>query len=73
VNEPERAWLSFRVHSGAEPPEETAVAVLYRGNWFWIDDRDGLSRDVLDLVLVLLTIAESAQDQRAPIVTIPAG
>lgn len=37
------------IHHSATPPEEAFVAVEYRDNWFWIDDRDYHSKKLFSL------------------------
>lgn len=61
------------VRNGAtSPPEDAYAAVRYRGQWFWIDDRDQQSKRTLSFLMLLFSLTESAPTQPAPVVTIPA-
>ena len=44
----------------------------YRGQWFWIDDRDQQSKRTLSFLMLLFSLTEGAPTQPAPVVTIPA-
>jgi hypothetical protein len=47
------------------------VAVSYRGQWYWIDDRKVASKRTFAFVMLLFSLTETGDDQRAPIVTVP--
>lgn len=59
------------VRTGASPPERAFVAIRYRDEWFWIDDRDQQSKRILSFLMVAFTLTEGAPTQAAPVVTIP--
>lgn len=60
------------VRSGSAPPEDAHVAVPYRGRWFWIDDRDVQSKNLLGFLRVLSSLTETAGSSAgAPVVTVP--
>lgn len=59
------------VRTGASPPERAFVAIRYRDQWFWIDDRDPQSKRILSFLMVAFTLTEGASTQAAPVVTIP--
>jgi len=61
------------IHSGARAPNDAFVAVKYRGQRFWIEDRDPRSKGMLSFLMVLFSLAETGGPSRAPLVTIPAG
>jgi hypothetical protein len=61
------------VHSGAEPPPATFVALNYRGRWYWVDDGDFASKAALSVLDLLHSIAESGHAPQAPVITIPVG
>jgi hypothetical protein len=60
------------VHTGASPPEGAHVAVRYRDQWFWIDDRDQQSKRTLTFLMMTFSLTEGVPAQAAPVVTIPA-
>ncbi len=59
------------IKSQAEPPANAAVAVSYRGNWFYIDDSDMNSKYTF-MLLGALTALQSGNIERAgPLLTLP--
>jgi hypothetical protein len=46
----------FQVHYGRLPPRNPAVAVKYRGNWFYIRDSDISSKSTFKLLLELFNL-----------------
>ena len=58
-----------------DKPKCAAVAVPYRGYWFYIDDRDTKSKETLAFVLLLYNLAVQEGDtaKQGPTLTIPAG
>jgi len=60
------------VHIGASPPDGAYVAVRYRDQWFWIDDRDQQSKRTLTFLMMTFSLTEGVPAQAAPVVTIPA-
>ncbi|UCD53188.1 MAG: hypothetical protein JSW27_11200 [Phycisphaerales bacterium] len=63
----------MRIYWSEQEPTDAFVAVPYRGQWFWIDDRDPLSRGTLTFLMILFSLAETGTTSGAPVVTIPAG
>lgn len=63
----------IRIHSTAEEPADAFVAVPYHGHWFWIDDRDLVSKRTFTFLMLLFTLAHQGPTQNLPLVTIPAG
>ncbi|QDV85809.1 hypothetical protein [Planctomycetes bacterium TBK1r] len=63
------------IKCSCEKPERAAVAVPYRGCWFYIDDRDITSKETLAFVLLLYNLAVQEGDaaKQGPTLTIPAG
>jgi hypothetical protein len=61
-----------RILSGPERPEDAFVAVPYRGNWFWVEDRDYPSKGMFSLLLILMSLTDVDSGKGAPIITIPA-
>ena len=62
----------LRVLSGCELPCDAFAAVSYRGQWFWIDDRDLKSKRAFAFMMLLFTLAETGEKEPLPLITIPA-
>ena len=62
-----------RIQSSSEEPEDAFITVRYRNHWFYIDDRDYLSKRMFSFLMFLFTLAETGGGARAPVITIPAG
>jgi hypothetical protein len=60
------------VRQGYSPPVDAYVAVQYRDQWFWIDDRDARSKTIFSFLTMMFSLTESGSAQPAPVVTIPA-
>lgn len=60
------------IHSGTQNPQDAFVTVPYRGHWFWIDDRDLKSKRAFSAMLLLFTLADTAEKEPLPVITIPA-
>jgi len=60
-----------RVLSGESQPADAAVAVQYRGHWFWIDDRDLVSKRALTFLMMLFTMSDTGGPGETPSLTIP--
>ncbi len=60
------------VHSGCEEPCDDYAAVQYQGYWFWIDHRDFYSKRSMAYLKILLALADTAQKEAAPALTIRA-
>ncbi|WP_213955404.1 MULTISPECIES: hypothetical protein [unclassified Variovorax] len=63
----------LKIKASAERPGDALVAVPYRTQWFWIDDRDIPSKRTFAMVMILSTLAETGAREVMPLVTIPAG
>lgn len=63
----------LRIHSGPRKPTDAFVAVQYRENWFWIDDRDYASKGIFSFLLILSSLTETDSPKGTPLITIPAG
>lgn len=59
-------------HSEGEP-ENAFVSIRYHDNWYYIDDRDFLSKRQFSFVMLLMSLMESGSNAGLPLVTIPAG
>ena len=61
-----------RIRSGTEQLADAYAAVHYRSHWFWIDDRDLVSKRVFTFLMMFTSIAETGAVPQVPIITIPA-
>ncbi|HVP67982.1 MAG TPA: hypothetical protein VMT17_12030 [Anaeromyxobacteraceae bacterium] len=61
-----------RITSGSEEPKDAFVSVPYREYWFWIDDRDPLSKRILSFMLFAVSLIDVGAKGGAPVLTIPA-
>jgi hypothetical protein len=64
--------LHVRQGQDPPPPDDAYVAVRYRNRWYWIDDRDRQSKQMLTFLLMSFSLTEGASTTTAPVVTIPA-
>lgn len=62
-----------KIHNSPQKPNDAFVAVPFRNHWFWIDDRDVLSKNVFSFLMFIFTLTETREKEGVPIVTIPAG
>jgi hypothetical protein len=64
----------IRIQSSPSKPSQFGfVAVPYRGQYFWIDDRDMRSKSLFTFLMFIFSLTETQGKEAAPIVTIPAG
>jgi hypothetical protein len=63
----------LKIKFSRERPQDALVQVPYRGGWFWIDDRDVLSKRTFSLVMIFSTLAETGARESLPLVTISGG
>ncbi len=56
-----------------DQPEHAAVAVPYRGGWFYIDERDQATKRFFRLLTTLwtITLADNTGTTNAPVLTVP--
>ena len=62
----------LKVKCGSAAPGDAHVAVKYRNQWFWIDDRDRQSKQMFNFMMFMFSLTETGSVQAAPIVTVPA-
>jgi hypothetical protein len=62
----------IQIHSSKDAPKDAFAAIPYRGNWFWIDDRDLKSKRTFTFMMLLFTLADTGEKEPLPLVTIPA-
>ncbi len=63
----------IRVNHSKENPENAFVTVKYRDYWFYIDDRDLISKRTFTFLMILFSVTETGGKEGLPLVTIPAG
>jgi hypothetical protein len=63
----------IRVNHSKENPENAFVSVKYRDYWFYIDDRDLISKRTFTFLMILFSVTETGGKEGLPLVTIPAG
>jgi hypothetical protein len=63
----------IRILSGPDRPKDAFAAIAYRNHWFWVDDRDYVSKQVFSYLLILMSLTDTDPGKGAPIITIPAG
>ena len=61
-----------RIRCSKSKPADASVAVAYRNQWYWIDDRDLRSKRAFAFMLMLFTLADSGKGESLPLITIPA-
>jgi hypothetical protein len=62
----------IQITCSKDKPDDAFVAVPYRRHWFWIDDRDYLSKRIFTFLLISFSLTETDSEKAGPIVTIPA-
>jgi hypothetical protein len=63
----------IRIRCSLTKPGDAFVVVSYRNSYFWIDDRDLMSKKMFSFLMFVLTLVETGEKGSTPIVTIPAG
>lgn len=64
----------FHVQSCKHKPHQAAVAVKYRGHWFYVDDRDADSKSTFLMLDQLVDLqARVGGSNKAPVLTLPVG
>jgi hypothetical protein len=71
--EDEKILPLIQIHSSSEKPDDAFVSVFYRDSYFWIDDRDLMSKKIFSFLMFVFTLVETGEKGAAPIVTIPTG
>jgi len=68
----ETARRLVSIHSSKDKPADASVAVPYRDQWFWIDDRDLRTKRAFAFMLMLFALADTGDKESLPLITIPA-
>jgi len=63
----------IRIKHSKEYPEDGFTAIRYRDYWFYIDDRDLMSKRTFAFLMILFSMMETGGTEGLPVVTIPAG
>ncbi len=63
----------IQIHSSSEKPGDAFVSIPYRNSYFWIDDRDLMSKKIFSFLMFVFTLVETGEKGTAPIVTVPTG
>ncbi len=61
----------FQVRTGKDKPDESFARIKYQDYWYWIDNSDITSKRVFTLMLFITTLTNQADDNNAPVLTIP--
>ncbi len=60
----------FVVHYSEEKPEDAFVTIVNRGYWFYIDDRDMVTKRTFGLLQIFLSLTDAGEEARGPVVSI---
>jgi hypothetical protein len=63
----------IRIQSSSEKPGDAFISVRYRNTYFWIDDRDLMSKTIFSFLLFISTLIGTGEKGTTPILTIPTG
>jgi hypothetical protein len=72
ADEAQKGKSHLRIRCSKEKPKDAFVAVEYRDQWFWIDDRDLRSKRAFSFTMILFTLADTGERESLPLITIPA-
>jgi hypothetical protein len=60
----------FQVQYSEQEPEDAYVAIRNRGYWFYIDDRDLITKRTFGVLQILLSLTDAGETARGPVVSI---
>lgn len=63
----------MRIKSARRPPADAAVAVQYRGYWFYVSDTDLAAKSTFSLLTQLFQLETRRHQISAPVLTLPVG
>lgn len=63
---------NVRIRCNDDQPKDAFAAVHYRGHWFWVDDKDWISKRALTAIMFFFTLADTGDTGKLPMITIPA-
>ena len=67
----EKVLPLIRIRSSLKKPDDAFVSIRYRDSYFWIDDRDLMSKKIFSFLMFAFTLVETGEKAAAPIVTVP--
>jgi hypothetical protein len=70
---PATSGTGVRIQCGPTAPSDAFVSITYRGQSFWVDDRDLNTKRAFSLIMLLFTLADSGTPTSQPVLTIPTG
>jgi len=59
------------VHSSANKPSDAFATVEYRGNWFWVDDHDLVTKRVFSFIMLAFTLMDKGEQDTQLQLTVP--
>jgi hypothetical protein len=61
------------IHSSRDRPSHASIAVMHKGWWFFVDERDARSKQAFIILrtLIGLRLDEGTTGQVAPVLTVP--
>ena len=59
------------VLSGPSAPADAYAAVPYRSRWYWVADRDLISKVRFTLLMIVSSLAETGVAPATPVITVP--
>ena len=63
----------MRIQSGGSKPSDAFTAVTYRGNWYWVEDRDFHSKFLFSFLMVVMQLVDTGEAPSSPSLVLPAG
>jgi len=63
----------MRIHSAEGKPSDAFSAVPYRGNWYWVDDRDFRSKFLFSFLMIVMQLVDTGEAPNSPSLVLPAG
>jgi hypothetical protein len=66
----EKVMPLIRIRSSSGKPGDAFVSVPYRNSYFWIDDRDLMSKKIFSFLMFVFSLMETGE-KAAPIITVP--
>jgi hypothetical protein len=62
----------IRIHSTRDKSDNAFLSIHYRSYWFWIDDRDLMSKRNFAFLMFLFSLADTGEKKSLPVITVPA-
>jgi hypothetical protein len=61
----------IKIFCSSQKPDDAFVAVPYQKQWFWIDNKDLFSKQILSFLMFSFALVETSGKDGTPIVTVP--